>query len=75
MKCVICKTGDRVEAKTTLTFDKEGSIIVFKEVPCDKCDQCGEVYLSEKISQQLFKSLDKISSTAGEVSIQKFEAA
>ncbi len=48
MKCVICKTGERFETKTTLTFEKNGSVIVFKDAPCTKCEQCGEIYISER---------------------------
>ena len=75
MKCVICKSGETVDSKTTLTFDKEGSIIVFKDVPCLKCEQCGEIYLSEETSQQLLKNLQKVSQYGGEITIRKFNAA
>lgn len=75
MKCVICKTGESSEAKTTLTFEKNSSVIIFKDVPCMKCEQCGEVYISEEVSGQLFKTLNEVSRYAGEVSIQRFQAA
>ncbi len=75
MKCVICKNGDRLKSTTNLSFDKDGAIVVFTEVPCLKCGQCGEVYLADEVSQILFKALEKISKNSGEVSIQKFNAA
>jgi YgiT-type zinc finger domain-containing protein len=75
MKCVICKNGDTKQSKTVATFEKRNSTIIFKSVPCLKCEQCGEIYFEEIVSSKLMSQLNKISEHAGEVNIQQFNAA
>jgi YgiT-type zinc finger domain-containing protein len=75
MKCVICKNGETAKAFTTITFEKNGSTIIFKKVPCLTCSQCGEVYLDEDISGKLYDQTEKAASVATEINIQIFDAA
>jgi YgiT-type zinc finger domain-containing protein len=75
MICTICKTGETEAAMTTMTFERDGSVIVFKDVPCMKCNQCGEIYLEEETSVKLLEELNNVVKYAGEVSIQRFDAA
>jgi len=42
MKCFLCK-GDMDENITTHVTDLGSCIIIVKNVPCLKCEQCGEV--------------------------------
>ena len=45
MTCLFCK-GDMVNSTTTFTAELEHGIVIVKNVPCFKCDQCGECYLN-----------------------------
>ena len=47
MQCAVCKTGTFVEETTTLTFEKDGAVVVLRGVPARVCDQCGEVFVDE----------------------------
>ena len=51
MKCVICKYGETKPGLATVNLSKNGSIIVIKEVPAEICQQCGEYYLNEKVTE------------------------
>lgn len=42
MKCIACKTGDLADGTTIVTLEKDGAIIVFKDVPALVCTQCGK---------------------------------
>lgn len=53
MKCVICKTGTTYKGKTTTTIEKNGSVLVFKEVEAEICDNCGEAYFSIDTTKKL----------------------
>ena len=75
MKCVICKNGDTKKTTAFATFEKSNSTIIFKNVPCLKCEQCGEVYFEENISSKLMSRLKELSNYAGEINIQIFDAA
>ena len=55
MKCVICKTGTMHEGKVTVTLEKNGSIILIKEVPAKICDVCEHYYLDETITREVLK--------------------
>ncbi len=53
MKCSICKTGDTKKGKTTCTIEKDGSLLVFREVEAEICDNCGEAYYSLEITNKI----------------------
>lgn len=53
MKCVICKTGDVRDGTTSVTLQRDETTIVIKQVPAQVCDQCGEYYLSDAMTQQV----------------------
>ena len=59
MKCAICRQGNTESGVTTVTLERNQSTLVFKQVPADICDNCGEVYLSSEINQTLLKQAEK----------------
>ena len=59
MKCVICQHGDTENGFSTVTLERNESVLVFKQVPADICDNCGEVYLESAINQALFCQAEK----------------
>ena len=38
---------------TTHVVNYNGSLIIIKNVPCEECDQCGEVEYSDEVMKQL----------------------
>ena len=50
MTCFYCK-GNIESSTTTYMTDYQGCYIIIKNVPCEKCSQCGEE------SKKLFKKL------------------
>ena len=75
MKCMICKHGETKKGATTVTLKKGGSTIVFKEVPAHICDNCGEKYIDDFVTQELLKKARKIVETGVEIDIRKYEIA
>ncbi len=55
MNCVICKTGQISDGTATITLQRGETTVVIKNVPADVCDNCGEYYLSEKITELVLK--------------------
>ncbi len=54
MNCTFC--GGIVKNDTTEYIEKQGNyIVVIKNVPCEKCEQCGEVYFSNEVALMLEK--------------------
>ena len=53
MKCVICGVGETEPGTATITLEKDTTIIVFKQVPADVCQACGESYTDEDVTDRL----------------------
>lgn len=55
MECVICKNGTTKDGLVTFTLEQNGVIIVFKNVPAQVCENCGDFYISEEVTQMLLE--------------------
>jgi len=53
MMCVVCKVGRTHVGTTTVTLEREGATLVLKGVPAEVCDNCGEAYVDERITEKL----------------------
>jgi YgiT-type zinc finger domain-containing protein len=73
MKCTICKHGSTRRARVTVTLERDGATLVYKSVPADVCDNCGEQYISEKITRRLLLDAEKAIGSGVEVEIRGFE--
>jgi len=72
MKCAICKHGTPVPATTTVTLERGGATIVFKEVPALVCDNCGERYLDEEITSIVLQQARELVKNGTQVEIRTF---
>ncbi len=72
MKCLICKNGETELGMTTLTFEREGTVVVFKSVPARICSNCGESYVDEKTSALLLKKAEEASQAGVQIDVRKF---
>ena len=43
MTCVICKSGTPEAGKTTVTLERDKTLIVFRRVPAKTCPNCGAI--------------------------------
>ena len=75
MKCMICKHGETKKGTTTVTLEKGGSTIVFKEVPAHICDNCGEKYIDDSVTKELLSKAREIVESGVEIDIRKYEVA
>ena len=53
MKCVICKQGQTHDGLTTVTLDRGRTTVVIKDVPAQICENCGQYYLSEEVTEKV----------------------
>ena len=44
MRCLICRHGETLSGFTTVTLTRDEAVVVFKAVPADICQNCGEYY-------------------------------
>lgn len=75
MKCVICKHGETQHGTVTVTLERGGAALVFKDVPAQVCDNCGEAYVDEAVTRQLLETAQTAHETGVQVEIRAFVAA
>ena len=72
MKCAICRNGQTVEGHITVVLEREQSTLVFKNVPAQICENCGEEYLPQNTNRILLQKAEDAFSR-GELSSFTFE--
>jgi YgiT-type zinc finger domain-containing protein len=74
MKCVLCKHGQTKPGEVTVTLQRGDSLIIFKQVTAEVCENCGEYYLSEAVSEKLLQRAEEAVKNGAEVEILRFAA-
>jgi len=74
MKCTICKNGETFNGLTTVTLQRGDSTIIIKQVPAEICENCGEYYLSEEITEIVMKLAEQSVLHGAEVEILRYVA-
>lgn len=75
MKCSICKRGDTSVGKATVTLEKNGTTLVFRGVPAQVCQNCGEEYVDEDVTTQLLNAAEEASRVGVQVDVREYKAA
>lgn len=75
MKCLICKHGETAVGYVTVTLERGEATLVFKRVPAQVCENCGESYLAEATTRRLLKSAENSTREGVQVEIRDFVAA
>ncbi len=75
MKCMSCKTGDMVESKTTYFAQLDKCYVIIENVPCLKCDQCGEEFIVMSVAEKIDDLLDSIEKVASKIFILDYSGA
>ena len=75
MNCFVCKTGRMKPGNATVVLTKDRSTAIFKDVPALICDDCGEYYLDEATTADIYDRADRAFSSGQEVAISTFAVA
>ena len=74
MKCFLC--GDDMHPGTTThVAELPNCIVVVRNVPCLKCSQCGEVFLSGKVAKTLERIVQTLQNAMTEVAVVNYADA
>ena len=74
MTCFFCK-GSMVESTTIHTVELKNCIVVIKNVPCLKCDQCGEVIINGEVAQRIEQIVAGFEKALTEIAVVNYSAA
>lgn len=74
MHCVICKHGETRPGEATVTLERAGATVVIKGVPALICDNCGEYYLDEAMTERVLEMAERAVAEGAEVEVRRFAA-
>ena len=74
MKCVVCKQAETQPGKTTVTLERNGATLVFKDVPAQVCPNCGEDYVDDTVGRGLIQSAQDMVASGAQVDIRSYPA-
>ena len=75
MQCPICKHGSTSPGNVTITLERGGATVVFRNVPAQICDTCGEQYVDEQTTAQLLAQANQAVRAGVQVEVRAYAAA
>lgn len=74
MHCIICKHGRTHPGLVTVTLNRDECVVIFKGVPADVCDNCGEYYLNGDVTDAVLRQAEIAITNGAEVEIRRYAA-
>lgn len=71
MKCFFCK-GELKDGTTTHVVTLENCVIIIKNVPCTRCDQCGETFFSDEVAERLEHIVKELQTAVTEIAVVNY---
>jgi YgiT-type zinc finger domain-containing protein len=75
MKCPICKHGDTISGTASITLERNTARLVFKDVSAQICNNCGEEYFTDNITQSIMKQAESAIAQGGQIDVRQYRAA
>ena len=75
MECALCKVGATEKGKVTVTLERDGAIVLIKDVPAEICTNCGHYYLSEEITRLVIEKGNTAIENGAELEVFKLQVA
>ena len=74
MKCTICRQGQTASGTTTVTLERGRTTLVFKFVPAQICENCGEAYIDQAVAQSLLEKASVAADAGVELEVRSYAA-
>ena len=74
MSCFYCK-GNIIPSTTVYTAQIGNAIIVIKNVPCEECDQCGEIEISHEVMMNINRIIKAAKQLMQEIAVIDYQTA
>ncbi len=72
MICTMCKGDVKEVAKTYVTTLENECVVIIKKVPALVCQQCGETYYTDEVSDRLEEIIDTVREIRQEISVIEY---
>ena len=74
MTCVICRNGETHSGEVLVTLDRDQTVVVFRGVPAQVCENCREYYLSSEVTAKLLARAEEAARRGAEIEVIGFAA-
>jgi len=74
MTCTNCKQDKTVPGLATVTLERGRVTVVFKAVPAQVCENCGEQYIDEQTTAKLLSQAEEAVRAGVEVEVRAYAA-
>ena len=71
--CMFCKCDTVKESVTTHVVHYRNCIIVIKNVPCEECEQCGEKFYTDEVTERLEELVSAAKRLMQEISVIDYQ--
>ena len=71
--CMFCKCDTVKESVTTHVVNYRNCIIVIKNVPCEECEQCGEKFYTDEVTERLEELVSAAKRLMQEISVIDYQ--
>ncbi len=75
MQCPICKHGETAAAEVTVTLERQNATLVFRQVPAEVCQTCGEQYVDEATTARLLTQANDAIRAGVQLEVRAYAAA
>jgi YgiT-type zinc finger domain len=70
---MFCKCDTVKESVTTHVVNYRNCIIVIKNVPCEECEQCGEKFYTDEVTERLEELVSAAKRLMQEISVIDYQ--
>ena len=67
--CMLCKCDTVRQSTTTHVVNYNDSVIIIKNVPCEQCEQCGEIFYTDEVAEHLEEMVHNAKKLLQEISV------
>ena len=75
MNCLLCKTGTMTESASAYFAQLNGCYVIIENVPCWKCEQCGEILYKASVLEKIEDILDALEKISSKIFIVDYSSA
>lgn len=75
MICPICRCGNTRPGFASVTLERDATTLLFKDVPAQVCDNCGEEFIDETASANLLNTAETAVRDGVQVELRRYAAA
>lgn len=75
MNCLVCKSGTMHESKGTYFANLAHGYVIIENVPCWKCDQCGDIVFSASVLEKIDVLIERLQKVSSKIFLLDYDTA